>query len=148
MANEDKHPGGRPTLFSSPEEMQDKIDTFFLEYEQKCEQAEEAGKPKPPVPGKPHLMLALGMRSRDTYNRYKNGAHGKEFSDTLKSAELKLEAMWVDLLSTNSSAGVIFYMKNAFQYKDRVDQDITSGGQPINNIIKFVDDSKSSTEGA
>lgn len=80
-------------------------------------------------PTKLQLINYLDI-SRDTYNTWKKKGH--IFSDTLKKVECLIEAHLVEnLLTQNNVAGVIFYLKNAFGYRDRQDIDHTSGGKPI-----------------
>lgn len=79
------------------------------------------------IPSKAGFRLSLDI-SRDTYNEYR-----KRFPDALKRVENAIEEAWVNRLSSNAPTGAIFYLKNAFSddYRDKVENDIQSGGKPI-----------------
>lgn len=81
------------------------------------------------MPNKAGLCIWLNIH-KDTYNEYKKKP---VFSDALKGAEMWIENAWVQRLSTNAPTGAIFYLKNAFHadYKDRYENDLTSGGKPL-----------------
>ena len=90
------------------------------------------------VPSKANLLLKLDI-SRETYKRWKD--KGDEFSDTLKEIETMIEDCWVQRLEGNTTTGAIFYLKNAFKehYKDRQETDITTGGEKLPVLVKFID---------
>jgi len=71
---------------------------------------------KEQIPTKNGMTLALNI-TRETYNQW------KKKSDTLKEYEKLTEECWVQTLRSNNVAGTIFYLKNAFQYRDRQDLD-------------------------
>lgn len=83
------------------------------------------------VPNKSGLCAAIGV-SRTTYNEYK-----KKWPNTIKRVEDLIESIWVQRLNGVSTIGAIFYLKNAFKedYRDRYDNDITSGGKPLGKPI-------------
>jgi len=66
--------------------------------------------------------------SRDTYCEYR-----KKYPDTIKAIDDYIENAWVQRLATTSPTGAIFYLKNAFKedYRDRIEQDVTSGGEKV-----------------
>ena len=63
--------------------------------------------------------------SRKTYCEW------KKKSNTLKKIEDYIENEWVQRLTGNNVAGTIFYLKNAFGYRDSQHLDVMSGGKPI-----------------
>jgi hypothetical protein len=77
------------------------------------------------LPTKNLWLCRLGNISRETYRRWKIK------SDAIKTIDKIIEQYWVQRLKGNNVAGAIFYLKNAFHYRDRTDHDITSGGKPI-----------------
>ena len=79
---------------------------------------------KPNIAG---LCVFLDI-SRDTFYEYV-----KHYPDTTKRIYNKIETEWVQRLDDMGATGAIFYLKNAFRelYKDRHEQDITSGGKPL-----------------
>lgn len=104
----------------TPEELQIRLDDYF----KSCDDNKK-------LPNKAGVCVDLDI-TRETYREWKKNKV-KGLSDTLKKAEMKIEEAWVQRLNHNAPTGAIFYLKNAFKddYKDRVDQDITSGGLPI-----------------
>jgi len=64
--------------------------------------------------------------TRETYNRW------KKKSDALKAVENLIEEAWVQRLNHNNVAGIIFYLKNAFQYRDNKGLDLTTKGKELN----------------
>lgn len=63
--------------------------------------------------------------TRPTYNIW------KKKSNAIKKIDGQIENMWVQNLTKNNVAGTIFYLKNAFGYRDRQELDHTSGGKSI-----------------
>lgn len=113
---------GRPKSFNSPQEMAQKALEFFDECTKSRHLPEKAG-----------LCLALGI-SRETYSEYKNKP---EYSDTIKGFNSYIESCWVRRLNGQGATGAIFYLKNAFKedFKDRIESDVTSGGEKIQGIV-------------
>jgi len=93
------------------------IHELYCKYIKYCEKIDR-------TPTKNGLTLALDI-SRKTYCEW------KKKSNTLKRIDQEIEEYWVERLTKNNVAGVIFYLKNAFGYRDRQETDITSGGKPI-----------------
>lgn len=129
MAN----PVGRPLLFATPEILDEKIDAYFADCEQKDEQ--------PFITG-----LAVWLdTSRHTLINYKERP---EFVNSIKRALQKCEmavekgAMQGKFNSTFS----IFNLKNNYGWRDETHQDITTGGKPIlggqANVQTNVSDTK------
>lgn len=83
------------------------------------------------VPTKVNFLSVLDV-SRKTYNEWKKDDH--EFSNTIKKVELEIEDIWLQRLEGSSTGGAIFYLKNAFAYRDRLDTDVTSKGEKITPI--------------
>lgn len=96
------------------------IDTIFNNYLKDCQDDKV-------LPTKNGIMLKLKIYNRDTYNRWKKD------SDALKKTEMIIEDCWTYGIASKNydTAGCIFYLKNAFGWRDRQDHDITSGGKPI-----------------
>ena len=80
------------------------------------------------MPNKAGLCIWLNI-SRDTYNEYKKS----KFPDAIKVAEAYIENSWVQRLASTAPTGAIFYLKNAFSadYRERVETDVTSGGERV-----------------
>ncbi len=90
---------GRPRKFSSPEEIQKKIDDFFLD-------CEKRGKPIT-ITG---LALALDT-TRETLMDYEY-SRGDDFSDAVKKAKLKVQRYAEEQLFEKGGSGPIFALKN------------------------------------
>jgi hypothetical protein len=118
-------PGGRPPKFKTPEEMQEAIDTYFLQCEEKKEPVTVSG-----------MAFALGMTT-ETLRSYglKN-----EFSATVKSAKQQVEIeLEKALLSGRNATGPIFNLKNNFGWKDA--REHTHSGEIVNRHVSDLSDS-------
>lgn len=105
---------GRPKKYQTEEELSQAIETYFAKTEESKEIANKAG-----------LCHSLGI-SRETYSQYL-----KEYPDTIKETNVRLENIWIQRLASNAPTGAIFYMKNAFGYRDRQETDITTKGNEV-----------------
>ena len=131
----DKHPGGRPLMFKSVEELQDKIDKYFLD----CDQLE-----------KPYTITGLALAldtDRHTLISYQNK---EEFSHTIKNAKLKIENYSVEQLYRKAGqvAGIIFNLKNNFGWKDENITKISTTDEKVQMKLKelFDDEYKKDPE--
>lgn len=103
-----KHPGGRPLEFKTAKELETAIDRYFAE----CETKEL----HPTITG---LAVALDV-DRKTINNYQDR---QEFFPTIKRAKAKIEAHLEQCLFGNSVTGVIFNLKNNFEWRDKQEVD-------------------------
>jgi hypothetical protein len=85
------------------------------------------------MPTKGGLALYLDT-TRETLGDYEKK---EDYSDAIKRAYGLIENAWVQKLSGQSVAGVIFYLKNAYKenWKDRNETDITTGGKPLGALL-------------
>lgn len=115
-----KRPPGRPRKYETPEQMQEVIDAYFEKTS------------KPTLTG---LALALGFTSRQAFLTYQE--YGPEFSDTVKTARLRIEEHYEKLLQDPQTrpAGPIFALKN-LGWRD--EQKIEHGGQVAMPRIIFL----------
>ncbi|MDD5135048.1 MAG: terminase small subunit [Phycisphaerae bacterium] len=97
-----KHPGGRPRIFDTPEQMQEAIDNYFKKDK------------RPTVCG---LCIALGFTNRHALTNYEG--YGKEFYATIKKAKFRIERFLEDNLYNNKPTGTIFNLKNNFGWQDK-----------------------------
>lgn len=96
---------GRPAKYKNKEELQEKIDIYFRECDEKEEPYTVTG-----------LGLALDMSRQDLIN-YSNK---EDFFDTIKKAKQKVENYLEKRLIKDSSAtGIIFNLKNNYGWKDK-----------------------------
>ena len=98
-----KHPGGRPPIFKSVEELQEKIDAYK-------EYLETSGKP-PTIAG---LAYYTGIDRQTLYN-YKEK---DEFFGTIKRFVNWILSTYEEQAVEKGNAGIIFLMKN-YGYTDK-----------------------------
>lgn len=119
-----KHAGGRPPKYTEAEEMQKKIDKYFIE----C----DLNKKPYTITG---LGLALDMSRQDLINYSKK----EKFFDTIKKAKMRVENYLEERLINDSSAtGIIFNLKNNYGWKDK--QENVNVGVSYEDYIKRVED--------
>ena len=149
---------GRPPLFETAEELKIRIDEYFNQCdphtEMKTEWVEARENDGTLLKDKnglnylvevthrvmtkqiPYsvtgLALALGM-SRQTLLEYEGEVEGREkkdpeFADTIKRAKLRIHNYLELNLYSPSPTGTIFNLKNNFDWKDRVEQELTHHG--------------------
>lgn len=147
-----KHPGGRPRIFKSPEEMQKAIDEYFDWCDNRLVQGYDSktNEQFAYISPAPYTMSGLARRlgmDRRTLIDY------KELDEFLPAIKLARERVHEDVetrLMEKQATGAIFNLKNNFGWKDETKSDITSGGKPIpilSNLIKDdVHNNNSSTE--
>lgn len=133
---EEKHPGGRPRLFDSPEKMDAAIREYFEPtvdlYVQKEGVLVKQGEKREPrqhstITG---LCYHLGFESRQSFYDYETI---EEFSYIVKRARLRVEMGYEESLKGNNVAGSIFALKN-MGWKDQSQMDMTSAGEKINGF--------------
>jgi len=111
----------RPAKYTKKE-----LDTLVAAYFTLCEKTNKA-------PTKGGLGLFLDV-TREYFRD--NIEKNTELADTIKKAYEEIEEVWIQMLSSKgySAAGVIFYLKNAYKWRDRLETDVTSGGKAITSI--------------
>lgn len=96
------HQGGRPPLYTSPEELQKLVDDYLNNYQ------------RPTLAG---LAVNLGMSRQSLYNYNEKD----EFFDILKRARDIIEAHYEErMIYEDKPVGTIFALKN-MGWKDRTD---------------------------
>jgi len=117
-------PVGRPLKFESVEQLQLQIDSYFA----------LTPKDEWTITG---LAMALDT-SRQVLCDYED--ERPLYTDTIKKAKIKVENGYEIDLKKHGRSGTIFALKN-FDWKDKTEQDITSGGETLNPVlVKFLDD--------
>lgn len=127
-------PAGRPLVFKSVEELQEKIDEYF----DWCDNAtmkiwdDKKGIEMLVSHPAPYTMSGLARRlgvDRDTILNY---SKKEEFFGTIRDARERVhEDVETRLMSTRNEKGAIFNLKNNFGWKDKTEQDVTTDGLPI-----------------
>jgi hypothetical protein len=112
---------GRPSKYSSPDEMQAAIDAYF----------EDAD-----APTMAGLALELGFQDRRSLSDY---AEKDNFLPVIKRARTKLEEFHEKNLLSRNPTGSIFWLKNHSGYRDR--QELTgANGGPVAIIATAQDE--------
>ena len=116
----EKHAGGRPPKYNNAEEIEEVIQKYFKECENKKRPLTMSG-----------LAYALGIDRRTLINYSKE----EKFFHTIKRAKEYIEQTLEErLISTSGVAtGIIFNLKNNYDWKDK--QDIDSN---VNTEIKVT----------
>ena len=113
---------GRPPLFSSEEELQQKIDEYF----------DNLGEKNPTVSG---MAYALGFTNRTSMYEY---IWRDNFSDTIKKAIGRVEISYEESLMSKNSGGAIFALKNmGWSDKQEIDHK-NDGGKFDNNQVDLT----------
>lgn len=121
--------GGAPPRYTSPDDLQSKIEEYFTDGVNKRKIVTKAGQeveiPYYTISG---LAYYLGFESRQSFYDYEK--HDK-FSYIIKKARLRIEMMYEEMLAMGYPTGAIFALKN-MGWQDKTDSDINiSGNQPI-----------------
>jgi hypothetical protein len=135
------HKAGRPPRFKNPYIMQQVIDKYFYDCDHKVitHQKVKDGKIENidiPAP-EPYTMTGLAEAlnlSRQALMEYKNS---DRFGDTIKKARQKVEKSVEILLLNKGHIGIIFNLKNNFNWKDKTESDDKlkiSGGLTIKRV--------------
>jgi len=120
-------PNGRPLLFKSAEELEDKIEEYFEFCNNRIKEIhdKEGGVVAITHPA-PYTMSGLANRlgiDRDTLLNY---SKKEEFFGTVKMARNRVhEDVEVRLMESRNQAGAIFNLKNNFGWKDKNETETT-----------------------
>jgi len=120
----EKNPEGRPLAFKTVKALDNAIDKYFKEDAFMGE-----GDERMYAPTMSGLALSLGV-DRKTITNYGNRS---EYFPTIKKARSRVEVFLEQRLYGNTVTGVIFNLKNNFDWKDKTETDITSKGESIKN---------------
>jgi len=110
MSEKEKHAGGRPKKYDTPEDLQEAVDDYF------------ANTKKLTICG---LALHLGFNSRTSLLNYEG--YSDEYKDIIKTAKLRVENYYEEHLIGNNAAGCIFALKN-FKWSDKQEIDVKNTG--------------------
>ena len=116
-----KKPVGRPPLFKTAKELQDKADEYFalLKVDDEDKDCNQHLDSFPTLSG---LAYFLGFCDRASFYDYEKKP---EFSHTIKTARMRVENWYEMNLMSGSPTGAIFALKN-LGWKDKQEQEITA----------------------
>lgn len=130
---EQKNLGGRPPLYATPEELQKKIDQYFLECPDKIKKWDAAGTATEiPVITISGLVLYLGFCDRASFYDYEKR---EGFSHTIKRARTFIELEYEKALRSTTPTGAIFALKN-FGWVDKSEVENTHAFKQMPTIKK------------
>ena len=115
---------GRPRKYNNAEEMQKVIDEYFKICDEKGDPYTITG-----------LAIALDLDRKSLINYSKDN----EFFHTIKKAKAKVEDyLEKKLLTGNSATGIIFNLKNNFEWKDKQEVEVAQE-KPFEVNIKVIE---------
>lgn len=130
--------------WETPEELQMCVDAYFKECDDRVVQvysksAQELVDMKKPIPYTIEGLCDALECDRDTLLNYQKKEGYEEYFGIVKRAKLKVQRNKVErgLDGDSNPAVTIFDLKNNHGYKDKVEQDITSKGESLNDISKL-----------
>ncbi len=129
------HPG-QPLLFKTKEDLQEKIDAYFASCYRFNEETEQNECIRPLTIS----WLAVDLEtSRRTLVNYEEK---EEFFHTIKKAKQRIESWTEEQLYRNTQVtGVIFNLKNNYDWKDKQEIDQTLKWElKVNNVKDLSDD--------
>ena len=122
---------GRPLKFSTPEELQERVDAYFADRDKH---------------EKPYTITGLALfldTTRETLCDYGNK---DEFSDTIKKAKQRVELAYEERLIEKGRSGDIFALKN-FGWTDKQTQELTNpDGSLKPTVVQLVGKNGSSED--
>ena len=106
---------GRPLAFDSVEELEDKVNEFFISDDAHIISFKEGQEEKTYAPTMSGLALFLGV-DRKTITNYSNK---EDYFPTIRKARARIESHLEKKLYGNNVTGLIFNLKNNFDWKDK-----------------------------
>lgn len=106
---------GQPMAFKTVEELEEKVESFFISDDAFLINYKDGGEEKTFAPTISGLALHLGVDRRTIVN-YSNK---EEYFPTIKKARARIEAHLEKKLFGNNVTGLIFNLKNNFDWKDK-----------------------------
>jgi hypothetical protein len=144
MAEKQKHAGGRPPLFKSPKELQEKVNSYFDScwVDKIVEVTDKDGNvtaTNSTYQNRPYTVAGLAhFLGFDSRNSLLNYQVNPKFLGIIKKAKLKIEMnIEEQLVEGKNAAGPIFWLKNHAEYKDK--QEVEHSGKiTLEDIVAGV----------
>jgi hypothetical protein len=108
-----KHPGGRPRLFQSVQELEAKIKAYFNECDEK---------------GRPYTISGLAYHLDIDRRTLLNYAKTDEFFPTISRARERCEGYAEEQLFIGNDRGAKFSLMNNYGWRDKQEAEITVNG--------------------
>lgn len=144
-----KHAGGRPPKYKTVEELQEKIEEYFDFCDNKTKKiySEKLGEMMVADP-EPYTMSGLAYAlnlSRQGLVEYKEK---DQFSDAIKRARDRVEKDLDRRLNDKAlfTPGLIFNLKNNFNWREKTETDLTSGGDKVVSFTYIAPNGNSSND--
>tara|TARA_R110000787_G_scaffold167889_1_gene280843 strand:- start:10987 stop:11382 length:396 start_codon:yes stop_codon:yes gene_type:complete len=110
-----KNKAGQPLAFKTAKELDDKVEEFFTSKDAFIINYKDGGEDKIFAPTMAGLALHLGVDRRTLVN-YSNK---EEYFPTIRKARSRIESHLEKKLYGNNVTGLIFNLKNNFDWKDK-----------------------------
>ena len=122
---------GRPKAFKSVKEVEEKINAYF----NYCEEKE-----------KPYTMSGLAYYLEVSRQTLVNYSYKDEYFDTIKKARDKVQMQLEECLyRLGNNSGVIFNLKNNFDWKDKIEHsssEVENINKNLSNIADLLNNPK------
>ena len=129
----EKNLGGRPLIFKTPEELEEKIKEYFDGgYRTKKIATKDGGEIEIPCITLTDLCLFLGFADKCSFYDYEKR---DGFSHSIKRARSFIEREYEEMLRFGNPAGAIFALKN-FGWKDK--QEVEHSGEIKTPDLKII----------
>ena len=113
---------GRPLAFETVEELEEKVEEFFTSEDAYIINVKDDVEDKIYAPTMSGLALHLGV-DRKTITNYSNK---EEYFPTIRKARARIESHLEKKLYGNNVTGLIFNLKNNFDWKDKTEVEQTN----------------------
>jgi len=140
MEKKDKHPGGRPPKYKTPQELHEKVEEYFEScWFEKITESEDkdTGKIETSVvryQQRPYTIAGLAYHLDMTTQALRDYQAKDEFLCIIKRAKQKIEMNFEENLCGKNPTGSIFWLKNHAGYKDRQELE-HSGALTLEQLI-------------
>lgn len=124
---------GRPPKYATPELMQEAIDDYFAECDNRTKvfYDKEGSGIEGTIP-EPYTMSGLAYALDMDRRTLVDYAHNESFFPLVKAARNRVQRdVERRLMETSNQSGAIFNLKNNFGWHDKTETDITTGGDKI-----------------
>jgi hypothetical protein len=140
----EKHAGGRPPKYATPEELQAVIEGYFEScwFEQVTESTDEkTGKTEMSsvrYQQRPYTIAGLAYHLEMTTQALRDYQSKDEFLCIIKRAKQKIEMNFEENLHGKNPTGSIFWLKNHAGYKDKTETDVNHKGEIVHKIERTI----------